>query len=114
MLGKVSYAEDLGAAVIKSEKGRATVFANGQLMVIAPKEEAKKLLGKIFETILRVQMCTGCKICERSCKRGAIVVGDTFSVNENLCNRCGKCSQSCIVADQAAKMSRRFAASTFK
>jgi len=35
MLGKVSYAEDLGAAVIKSEKGRATVFANGQLMVIA-------------------------------------------------------------------------------
>ncbi|MDM7939318.1 MAG: phosphoadenosine phosphosulfate reductase family protein, partial [Methanothrix sp.] len=114
MLGKVSYAEDLGAAVIKSEKGRATVFANGQLMVIAPKEEAKKLLGKIFEIILRVQMCTGCKICERSCKRGAIVVRDTFSVNENLCNRCGKCSQSCIVADQAAKMSRRFAASTFK
>ncbi|OPY47685.1 MAG: hypothetical protein A4E46_00327 [Methanosaeta sp. PtaU1.Bin016] len=114
MLGEVSYAEDLGAAVIKTEKGRATAFANGQLMIIAPKDEAKKLLGRIFETILRVQMCTGCKICERSCKRGAIVVRDSIAVNEKLCNRCGKCAQSCIVADQAAKMSRRFAASTFK
>ena len=114
MLGKVLYQEDLGAAVIKTEKGRATVFANGQLMIIAPKEEAEKLLGKIFETILRVQMCTGCKICAQSCERGAIVVKDSIFINEKLCNRCGKCAQSCIVADQAAKMFRRFAASTFK
>ena len=78
MIGEVKYAEDLGAAVIKTDKGRITVFANGHIMIIADKEEAEELLQRICETILRVQMCTGCKICEKNCKQGAILVKETY------------------------------------
>ncbi len=46
MIGEVKYAEDLGAAIIKTDKGRITVFANGHIMIIAEQEEAEVLLQK--------------------------------------------------------------------
>lgn len=110
LVGDVSFAEDLGAAVVKTEKGRATVFANGHIMIIAPQQEAEELLQKVSETVLRVQMCTGCGICEKNCKKGAIMVQGTFCIDETKCNRCGKCASGCIAADQAAKIFRRLIA----
>lgn len=110
LVGDVSFAEDLGAAVIKTEKGRATVFANGHIMIIAPQQEAEELLQRISETVLRVQMCTGCRICEKNCKKGAIRVQDTFCIDEAKCNRCGRCASGCIAADQAAKIFRSLVA----
>lgn len=107
VLGEVNYAEDLGAAVIKTEKGRATVFANGHIMIIAGKEQAEELLREIFQAVLRVQMCTRCKICEKNCKRGAITVAETISIDEKKCHHCGKCAKGCIAADQAAKIYAR-------
>ncbi|MGB5099403.1 MAG: phosphoadenosine phosphosulfate reductase family protein, partial [Methanothrix sp.] len=56
ILGEVKYEEDLGAAVIKTEKGRVTAFANGHIMIIAGKEQAEELLRDVCETVLRVQM----------------------------------------------------------
>ena len=109
ILGEVKYAEDLGAAVIKTEKGRATVFANGHIMIIAGKEQAEELLRSVCETVLRVQMCTGCKICETNCNQGAITVAETISIDEKKCNRCGRCAKGCIAADQAAKIYSRLA-----
>ncbi len=92
--------------MVKTEKGRATVFANGHIMIIAPQQEAEELLQKVCETVLRVQMCTGCRICEKNCKKGAIRVQDTFCIDETKCNRCGRCASGCIAADQAAKIFR--------
>ena len=46
MLGEVKYEEDLGAAVVKTDYGRATAFANGHIMIIAGKLEAEELLQK--------------------------------------------------------------------
>jgi len=109
ILGEVKYAEDLGAAVIKTEKGRVTVFANGQIMIIAGKEQAEELLQDVCITILRVQMCTGCKICEKNCNRGAMTVAETITIDEKKCNHCGKCAKGCIAADQAAKIYSRLA-----
>jgi len=106
LLGDVKYAEDLGAAVIKTRTGRVTAFANGYLLIVAPRKEAEELLAKSCETILRVQMCTRCKICEKNCPRGAIAVAETIIIDEKKCNRCGKCSEGCIAADQAAKIFR--------
>lgn len=106
MLGDVSYSEDLGAAVIKTERGRVTAFANGHLMIIASEKEAEDLLRKASEIILRVQMCTRCRICEKNCRRRAISVGETIAIDEKSCNRCGRCSQGCIAADQASKILR--------
>ncbi|HNX09401.1 MAG TPA: phosphoadenosine phosphosulfate reductase family protein [Methanothrix sp.] len=107
ILGEVKYASDLGAAVVKADQGRATVFANGNIMIIAGKEEAEELLAGVFETILRVQMCARCKICEKNCPQGAITVAETLIIDEKKCNHCMKCAQGCIVADEASKIYAR-------
>ncbi len=107
MIGEVKYSEDLGAAIIKTDKGRCTVFASGHIMIIAKKKEAGELLEKAVETVLRVQTCTHCGICEKRCKRGAIKVGDTIIVDEKKCSRCGRCAKGCIVADRASKLISR-------
>jgi phosphoadenosine phosphosulfate reductase len=112
MIGEVKYAEELGAAIIKTDMGRITAFANGHIMIIADKEEADVLLQRVCETILRVQMCIGCKICEKNCKQGAIFVKETITIDEKRCNRCGKCATGCIAADQAAKTFRNIAIGT--
>lgn len=104
ILGEVKYASDLGAAVVKTDKGRATVFANGNIMIIAGKEEAEELLAGVFETVLRAQMCARCKICEKNCPQGAITVAETLIIDEKKCNHCRKCARGCIVADEASKL----------
>ncbi len=109
MIGEVKYSEDLGAAIIKTDKGRCTVFASGHIMIIAQKKEAEELLEKAVETAFRVQACTRCGICEKRCKRGAVKVGDTITIDEKKCNRCGRCAEGCIAADQASKMLQRAA-----
>ncbi|MGB4698237.1 MAG: phosphoadenosine phosphosulfate reductase family protein [Methanothrix sp.] len=104
MLGEAKYEEDMGAALLKTDKGRATVFANGHIMIIAGREEAEELLQKVVEVILRVQMCTKCGICLKNCRRGAISLENTFIVDHERCNHCGKCAQGCIAIDEAKKI----------
>jgi len=105
LLGDVQYAEDLGAAVVRTDKGRATVFAGGHIMIIAGEDEAEVLLREICEAVLRAQLCTGCKICERNCPRGAIEVSGTIEIDGTKCNRCKKCIRGCIAADRAGRVS---------
>ena len=104
MLGETKYAEELGAAVVKADKGRISVFANGQIMIIAGKEAAEELLQSVCRTVLRVQMCTGCKICEKNCPRGAITVSDTIAVDGNKCDHCQKCARGCIAEERAVRI----------
>jgi phosphoadenosine phosphosulfate reductase len=106
MLGDVNYSEELGAANIRTKKGKVTAFADGHLMIIAPKAEAEELLQDVIETILRVQLCTRCKICEKNCHRGAIEVKDAIAIDPEACNRCGKCAKGCIAMDRASKIFR--------
>jgi ferredoxin len=110
VIGSVKYSEDLGAAVIKTDKGRITVFANGNINITADQKNAEELLRRVFETILRVQICTKCKICEKNCSQGAISIKDTIFVDEKKCNHCGKCAKGCIAADEAAKIFRKIIA----
>jgi phosphoadenosine phosphosulfate reductase len=107
ILGTVKYSEDLGTAILETKDGKCTIFADGHLLVIASKEKADDLLAKVVETILRVQTCTRCKICEKSCKRKAVTVEGTFSVDEKRCNRCGRCTKGCIAAAEASKIFRK-------
>ncbi len=109
LLGDVKYAEDLGAARIKTKTGSVTAFASGHIMIIAPRKEAEELLRRSCETILRAQMCTRCKICEKRCPQGAIAVRETIAIDEKKCRRCNKCLEGCIAADQAAKIFRDIA-----
>lgn len=104
MLGNVKYSEELGTAILEKGDSRSTVFANGHILVVAPKEKADDILKSIIETILRVQTCTHCKICENKCRQRAITVKDTITVDEKRCVRCGKCFQGCIAASEGLKM----------
>lgn len=107
VIGETKYSEDLGAATMKTNKGRCTVFASGHIMIIAPQKEAEELLRRVVETILRAQTCTRCRICEKRCRRGAITVKDTIIIDENKCTHCGRCMQGCIAAEQASKILRK-------
>jgi phosphoadenosine phosphosulfate reductase len=106
LLGDVRFAEDLGAAVVKTEMGRATVFASGHIMITAREEEAEKLLRAICEVILRVQLCTRCMICIKSCRQGAISVQNTIAIDSRKCSRCKRCEKGCIAADRAERIIR--------
>ena len=107
ILGDVKYSEELGAAVVQTDTGRISVFANGQIMIIAGREEAEQLLQSVCRTVLRVQLCTGCRICEKNCPRGAISVSDTISIDGNKCDRCQKCARGCIAAERADRIMAR-------
>jgi ferredoxin len=107
ILGDVKYSEELGAAVVQTDKGRISLFANGQIMIIAGREEAEQLLQSVCRTVLRVQLCTGCRICEKNCPRGAISVSDTISIDGNKCDRCQKCARGCIAAERADRIIAR-------
>jgi phosphoadenosine phosphosulfate reductase len=104
MLGTVIYSEDLGTAILEAEDGKCTIFANGHLLVVAPEYKADNLLGEVVEAIFRAQMCTRCRICEKSCKRRAITIGETISIDERRCNGCGRCAEGCIAAAEAKKL----------
>jgi len=107
VLGEVQYAEDLGAAVVRTEKGRATVFAGGHIMIIAGREEAEVILRDVCEAVLRAQLCMGCGICEKNCPRGAITLSGTIEIDGKKCNQCKKCIRGCIAADRAGKITAR-------
>jgi len=102
-VGDVKYSESLGAATVKTKDGKCNVFASGHLFVTAPEEKADQILKDVVGAVLRVQICTRCKICEKSCPKGAIKVEETIQVDEARCTHCGKCARGCIAADQAAK-----------
>lgn len=104
MLGDVSYSESLGAAILRTRKGRCTVYASGHIMAVAPKDAAEGLMRAVVETVLRVQMCTRCGICEKRCRDGAIHVVETVMVDKARCSRCGRCVKGCIVAEGAGKL----------
>jgi len=104
ILGEVQYSEDLGAATVRTETGRATVFASGHVLIIAGRNEAEMLLQDICETVLRAQLCTECRICEKNCPRGAINVSSIIEIDETKCNRCKKCIRGCIAAERAGRI----------
>ncbi len=106
ILGRVNYDEDMGAALLKTENGRATVFANGHIMIIAGRVEAEELLQRVVEVVLRVQLCTKCGICTKKCRQGAITLEDTLIVDGEKCNHCGRCNRGCIAFDEAGKIYR--------
>jgi MinD superfamily P-loop ATPase len=46
---------------------------------------------------INTEKCTGCKICEKVCPFGAIVVIDTIAQVQDNCTLCGACVNSCPV-----------------
>ncbi len=98
--GKTTVAAHLALAFARSRK---TLLVD--LDVEAPDVigyfQAAKLLGeaepvKVPIPSLLSERCTGCGLCAKSCRFGAIVVlGGVVSISGELCKGCGRCVSVC-------------------
>lgn len=103
--GKVELAEDFGVALLESASANAKVFAGGQIAVVGrTPEDASRFFDRVARAVLRAHMCTRCNICTRTCTKGAITIGDRVSVDENRCDSCNECADSCVVAHYFDKL----------
>lgn len=60
-------------------------------------KEAKKLMSKVKDTILRAHLCVGCGICTGRCDNGALKLEEQVYVDEETCIHCGECLGPCPV-----------------
>ena len=67
-------------------------------------EKAHAIFEAGAKALLRAQLCTECGICVRNCKTKAITLDRGLVVNEERCNRCGRCSTACVVAHYYDKL----------
>lgn len=104
-VGEVELVEEFGVVLLKTRKGKAKVFAGGQISAVteSPKD-ATRLFDEVARAVLRANMCTRCGICVRSCPTGATKLVDTITVDESRCDQCGKCAESCVVAHYFDKL----------
>lgn len=104
-VGDVDLVEEFGVAIVDAPRGRAKVFAGGQISSVSPTpEDSTWLFDTVARAVLRGAMCTSCGVCARTCEAGAITVGDTLTVDAGKCTRCGACADSCVVAHYFDKL----------
>ncbi|MDD2438630.1 MAG: phosphoadenosine phosphosulfate reductase family protein [Methanosarcinaceae archaeon] len=105
IVGKCIFSEELGMLLVKTDKGTAKFFSNGNLLVSSEtKEKALGLFREIAKQLLRFSRCTSCGICVKTCPVGAISLeAQGVHIMDN-CIRCGKCTESCVVTKYFDKL----------
>ena len=104
-VGEVHLVEDFGVAMVEGEKADAKVFAGGQIAVVGDRpSDASDFFDRIARAVLRANLCTSCGICVRTCPSVAIKLDGTLWVDQEKCNACGKCAESCVVAHYFDKL----------
>ncbi|HEY3273604.1 MAG TPA: phosphoadenosine phosphosulfate reductase family protein [Methanocella sp.] len=98
-IGHPTYSEDLDMTLIRTKSGTAKLFAGGQVYASSDdKRVALQLFEDTVKQVLRASLCAKCKICVKACPRKAIKVENSLRVDENRCDRCGKCTRACVIA----------------
>ena len=98
VIGEVRYSPEFEIALLKTKEGRSKLFGGGQISVTASKEkDAEALFERTAKALIRAEMCTECGICAKGCPQKAVTIKGGFKVDQNRCNRCGKCERSCMV-----------------
>jgi len=104
-IGNVRYSDEFEIALLKTKKGTVKLFGGGQVSVTAQNAaDAEILFERSVKALLRSQMCTLCKICEKTCPRKAITIKDSIKIDKERCSSCGKCEASCMVSHYFDKM----------
>jgi len=98
-IGDVQLVEDFGVAVVRAGKASGKVFAGGQVTAVGETPDiASRFFDSVARAVLRANMCTVCGICVKACEKRAISLDGFIRVDEEKCTRCGKCTESCVVA----------------
>jgi len=104
-IGDVRYSDDFEIALLRTKKGTVKIFGGGQVSVTAGNAaDAEYLFERAVKGMLRSQLCTSCRICEKKCPRNAIRIDNGLHVNAERCDSCGRCESSCMVAHYYDKM----------
>ena len=94
ILGEVTYDEKTDSCSFTD----VDVFSEGGVAVRGRNEKkAKKLMGKVRDTILRAHLCVGCGICTGRCYQGALKLEEQVSLDEEKCIHCTECLGPCPV-----------------
>ncbi len=81
--------------MLKSDRGSAKFFAGGALVLNG--EALEGFEADIEEQLYRIAKCTGCGICVRACRTGAIKLAGRKIIVSEKCTHCGECSKSCVL-----------------
>jgi len=104
-IGDVTPVEEFGVAMVDTRLGRGKVFAGGQMSAVAGTQaKSLELFDCVSRAVLRANMCAMCGICERTCPQSAISIDESVRVDDGKCVRCGKCTDSCVVAHYFDKL----------
>ena len=104
-VGDIRLVDEFGVVMVDSKRAAAKVFAGGQIASVGESpEDASKYFDSVARAVLRANMCTRCGICVRACEKGAIKLEETITVDEERCDMCGKCAESCVVAHYFDKL----------
>jgi phosphoadenosine phosphosulfate reductase len=94
ILGEVKYDNKTDSCSFEN----VDVFGEGGVVVRGRNEdEAKKLMSKVKDTILRAHLCVGCGICTGRCDKEALKLEERVFVDEEKCIHCGECLGPCPV-----------------
>ena len=110
-VGDVRLVEDFGVAMVEGDRATAKVFSGGQIAVVAEKpKDASEFFEVVSRAVLRGNLCTKCAICTSACPRSATSLGEYIVVDETICDKCGKCAESCVVAHYFDKLADKVSA----
>ncbi|MDR2846586.1 MAG: phosphoadenosine phosphosulfate reductase family protein [Candidatus Methanoplasma sp.] len=97
-LGETKSSQEFEIAILRTQKGKAKVFGGGQISITSDgPADAEKLFERTVKALIRAEMCTECRICEKSCPKHAIKIAKGMRVDAGKCIQCGKCEKSCMV-----------------
>jgi len=95
LLGKTVLSEELGVVMLTSGQGSAKFFASGALTLNG--ETLEGFEAEVEKQLYRIAKCTGCGICVRACRIGAIKLAGKRIIVSEKCTHCGECSNVCVL-----------------
>ncbi|MFA7149891.1 MAG: phosphoadenosine phosphosulfate reductase family protein [Candidatus Methanomethylophilaceae archaeon] len=97
------FAHILGSLVELDPEGQwlsvdyITVYREGAMISKANVEkDARSMMDKMFEIIIRSEQCVGCRLCVARCKQNALFIKDgRVEIDPDECIRCRECLGPC-------------------
>jgi phosphoadenosine phosphosulfate reductase len=94
ILGDVEYDDKTDSCSIEN----VDLFGEGGLAVRGRGlKNAKKLMNKVRDIIIRTHLCIGCGICAGRCEHKALKLDEQVYVDVENCTHCGECLGPCPV-----------------